>query len=85
MQWGFPGWRTYVEQLASFARLVLYDKRGTGLSDPVDGVPTLESRVDDLAAVMNAAGSQRAALFGFSEVVRSACCSPPPIRSGSMR
>lgn len=67
MQWGFPGWRTYVEQLASFARLVLYDKRGTGLSDPVDGVPTLESRVDDLAAVMNAAGSQRAALFGFSE------------------
>ena len=63
----FRGWRTYVEQLASFARLVLYDKRGTGLSDPVDGVPTLESRVDDLAAVMNAAGSQRAALFGFSE------------------
>jgi pimeloyl-ACP methyl ester carboxylesterase len=47
--------------------VILYDKLGTGLSDPVDGVPTLESRSDDLRAVMDAAGCQRAALFGFSE------------------
>ena len=67
MQWDDPLWRTFIGELASFARVILYDKRGTGLSDPVDGVPTVESRVDDLRAVMDAAGSERAALFGFSE------------------
>ncbi len=67
MLWGDPGWKTFIEELASFARVILYDKRGTGLSDPVDGVPTLESRTDDLRAVLDAAGSQRAALFGYSE------------------
>jgi pimeloyl-ACP methyl ester carboxylesterase/class 3 adenylate cyclase len=67
MLWGDPGWTTFVGELASFARVILYDKRGTGLSDPVDGVPTLESRADDLRAVLDAAGSERAALFGFSE------------------
>jgi class 3 adenylate cyclase len=65
--WGDPGWTTFVSDFASFARVILYDKRGTGLSDPVEGVPTLESRVDDLRAVMEAAGSERAALFGLSE------------------
>jgi class 3 adenylate cyclase len=65
--WNDPGWATFVSELASFARVILYDKRGTGLSDPVDGVPTLESRADDLRAVLNAARSERAALFGFSE------------------
>ena len=67
LQWDNPLWRTYIGELASFARVILYDKRGTGLSDPVDGVPTVENRVDDLRAVMDAAGSERAALFGFSE------------------
>jgi pimeloyl-ACP methyl ester carboxylesterase len=67
MLWGDPGWASFVGQFASFARVILYDKRGTGLSDPVDGVPTLESRVDDLRAVLDAAASERAALFGFSE------------------
>jgi pimeloyl-ACP methyl ester carboxylesterase len=65
--WGDPGWVTFLGEFATFARVILYDKRGTGLSDPVDGVPTLESRADDLRAVMDAAGSDRAALFGFSE------------------
>ncbi|MFZ0227226.1 MAG: alpha/beta hydrolase, partial [Mycobacterium sp.] len=65
--WGDPGWASFVGELASFARVILYDKLGTGLSDPVDGVPTLESRADDLRAVLDAAGSNRAALFGFSE------------------
>jgi class 3 adenylate cyclase/pimeloyl-ACP methyl ester carboxylesterase len=67
MLWGDPGWASFVGELASFARVILYDKLGTGLSDPVDGVPTLESRADDLRAVLDAAGSDRAALFGFSE------------------
>jgi pimeloyl-ACP methyl ester carboxylesterase len=67
MLWGDPGWVSFVGELASFARVILYDKRGTGLSDPVDGVPTPESRADDLRAVLDAAGSDRVALFGFSE------------------
>src|SRR4051812_29086224 len=67
MLWGFPGWAALVADFASFSRVILYDKLGTGLSDPIDSVPTLESRVDDLRAVMDAAGSQRAALFGLSE------------------
>ena len=67
MLWGHPGWTAFIADFASFSRVILYDKRGTGLSDPVDGVPTLESRVDDLTAVMDAAGSRRAALFGLSE------------------
>jgi pimeloyl-ACP methyl ester carboxylesterase len=56
-------------RLASFARLILFDKRGTGLSDPVEDVPTLEERMDDIRAVMDAAGSERAAIFGASEGV----------------
>ncbi len=67
LQWDDPLRRTYIEELASFARVILYDKRGTGLSDPVYGVPTVENRVDDLRAVMDATGVERAALFGFSE------------------
>ena len=53
--------------LAAFSRLILLDKRGTGLSDRVLGVPTLEERMDDVRAVMNAVGSDRAALLGGSE------------------
>ena len=67
MLWGDPGWVTFVGELASFARVILYDKLGTGLSDPVDAVPTLENRADDLRTVLDAASSDRAALFGFSE------------------
>ncbi len=67
MQWDDPQRRAFIGELVSFARVILYDKRGTGLSDPVDGVPTVENRVDDLRAVMDAAESRSAALFGFSE------------------
>lgn len=58
-----------LRRLASFSRLILFDKRGTGLSDPVpvDQLPTLEQRMDDVRAVMDAAGSERAALMGTSE------------------
>ena len=67
LQWESPQFAHFFERIASFSRLILFDKRGTGLSDPVTEVPTLEQRVDDVRAVMDAAGSQRAALFGISE------------------
>ena len=57
----------FLERLASFSRLVLFDKRGMGLSDRFDGVATLEERMDDVRAVMDAVGLERAALFGVSE------------------
>ncbi|MDP3983796.1 MAG: adenylate/guanylate cyclase domain-containing protein [Acidimicrobiia bacterium] len=53
--------------LSSFARLILFDKRGTGLSDRTTGIPDLETRMDDIRAVMDAAQSKRAAIVGFSE------------------
>ena len=58
-----------LERLSSFSRLILFDKRGTGLSDRLsnDELPTLEQRMDDVRAVLEAVGSERAALFGHSE------------------
>jgi pimeloyl-ACP methyl ester carboxylesterase len=67
MQWEAPPMARFFQRLASFSRLVLFDKRGTGLSDPVSDVPTLEQRVDDVRAVLDDCGSERAALFGVSE------------------
>jgi len=66
-QWEDPLTARFFERLASFSRLIRFDKRGTGLSDRVDGVPPLEERMDDIRAVMDAAGSERAAIFGNSE------------------
>jgi class 3 adenylate cyclase len=54
-------------RLASFARVIVYDKPGTGLSDPLDHIPTLEERMDDIRAVLDAAGSERTAILGISE------------------
>jgi pimeloyl-ACP methyl ester carboxylesterase len=65
--WEMPGVPELLERLGSFARVVIFDKRGTGLSDPVPGPPPLEQRMDDMQAVMDAAGVERAALFGISE------------------
>jgi class 3 adenylate cyclase len=62
-----PGIRAILEQMASFSRLIFFDKRGTGLSDPVDAGTPLEVRMDDVRAVMDAAGSERAAVMGVSE------------------
>ena len=59
----------FLEGLASFARVINFDRRGSGLSDPVVAAPTLEQRMDDVRAVMDAAGSERAALVGISEGV----------------
>ena len=67
--WQAAGWAALLCGLAEHARVLLFDKRGTGLSDRVSGLPTMEERSDDIRAVMDAAGSDRAALFGFSEGV----------------
>jgi class 3 adenylate cyclase len=67
--WDVPAGRAFREGVASFSRLIFFDKRGTGMSDRVAGAPTLETRMDDVRAVMDAAGSERAALIGWSEGV----------------
>jgi class 3 adenylate cyclase len=69
LMWQEPAHARLLGRLASFSRLILFDKRGTGLSDPVppDRLPTLEERMDDVRAVMDAARSERAAIFGSSE------------------
>ena len=59
----------FLEALGSFARVINFDRRGSGLSDPVPDAPTLEERMDDVRAVMDAAGSERAVLMGISEGV----------------
>jgi len=66
-EWGNPRSTRYLERLASFSRLIRFDKRGTGLSDRVGNIATLEERMDDVRAVMDAVGSERAAVMGFSE------------------
>ncbi|MBL4667591.1 MAG: adenylate/guanylate cyclase domain-containing protein [Sneathiella sp.] len=63
----FPGYTRYLKRLCEFGRVITFDKRGQGLSDALYGTPTLEERMDDLLAVMNAAGSKSATIFGFSE------------------
>lgn len=66
LQWQEPQQARYLQRLASFSRLVMFDKRGTGLSDR-SGIATLEERMDDLRAVMDAVGLERAVVFGTSE------------------
>lgn len=96
-----PGWVSHVElaweeptlarflgRLASFARLITFDKRGTGLSDrvPDDQLPTHEERMDDICAVMDAVGSQRAAFFGVSEggVLCALFAATYPVRTAAL-
>ncbi|HXI46270.1 MAG TPA: adenylate/guanylate cyclase domain-containing protein [Candidatus Acidoferrales bacterium] len=69
LSWEEPLLARFLQRLASFSRLILFDKRGTGMSDrvPLDELPTLEERMEDLVAVLDAAGSQRAALVSHSE------------------
>jgi pimeloyl-ACP methyl ester carboxylesterase len=62
-----PGYEGFLERVGRFARVIAFDKRGTGLSDRATEAPTFEERMDDIRAVMDAAGCERAALFGISE------------------
>jgi pimeloyl-ACP methyl ester carboxylesterase/class 3 adenylate cyclase len=66
-EWEEPCFSRFLRRLASFSRLILLDRRGTGLSDRVSALPSLEQRMDDVRAVMDAAASERAAIVGISE------------------
>jgi pimeloyl-ACP methyl ester carboxylesterase len=65
--WGDPGATTMLERLGRFSRVVLFDKPGTGLSDPVPAVPTVDQRTADVVAVMDTVGSEQAVIVGYSE------------------
>jgi pimeloyl-ACP methyl ester carboxylesterase len=65
--WEEPSFARWLRSLTRFARVIMFDKRGTGLSDRVEQLPTLDERMDDVRAVMDAAGSERAAVYGLSE------------------
>lgn len=67
LAWEIPSLASFFRRLASVCRLIRFDKRGTGMSDRVGSLPTLETRMDDLRAVMDAVGSERAAIMGVSE------------------
>lgn len=67
IDWEHPEHARFLERLGSFARLIRFDKRGTGLSDRGVGLPDFETRMDDVRAVMDAVGSEEAALYGYSE------------------
>jgi pimeloyl-ACP methyl ester carboxylesterase len=66
-QWADPNMTRLLRRLAEFARVIVFDKRGVGLSDPLTRAPTIEERMNDIPAVMDAAGSDRAVLLGYSE------------------
>jgi pimeloyl-ACP methyl ester carboxylesterase len=65
--WEHPSAAYFLRRIAAFSRLIMFDKRGTGLSDPLPTTQTLEERMDDVLAVMDAVGSERAVLLGTSE------------------
>ncbi len=67
LQWTIPSYARFFEMLSTVTRVIIFDKRGTGLSDPAPGAVRFDQRADDLMAVMDAAGSERAALMGVSE------------------
>jgi len=67
LAWDHPKYRVFMERLSRFARVLVYDKRGCGLSDPVSEPPSVEERIDDTRAVMDAEGIESAAVFGCSE------------------
>ncbi|WP_156765670.1 alpha/beta fold hydrolase, partial [Mycobacterium sp. 1245499.0] len=67
LYWAMPEFQAFMERLATFCRVILFDKAGVGLSDPVPRVRTLDDRAAEIEAVMDAAGFQRAALLGVSE------------------
>ena len=67
LQWTDPGFTRFLRRMSSFARVILFDKPGTGISDPIPHVPTAEERMGDIRTVLRAAGAERAVVMGFSE------------------
>jgi len=88
--WDEPDFARFLTRLGSYARVVTFDKRGTGMSDRVAELPGLEQRMDDLRAVMDAAGMEQAAVLGISEggpLSVFICCNLPGSlpRAGALR
>jgi pimeloyl-ACP methyl ester carboxylesterase len=67
IDWELPAYRSYYERLGEFTRVIIFDKRGMGMSDRVPGATSLDTRMDDIGAVMDAVGSERAVVMGESE------------------
>ena len=65
--WESPDYARFLQKLARFSRVIFFDKRGCGMSDRIIGAPTLEERTKDIVAILDAIGSERAAIFGTSE------------------
>jgi alpha-beta hydrolase superfamily lysophospholipase len=84
LAWEVPNRAAFARRLASFCRLILFDKRGTGMSDRA-GIANLETRMDDVRAVMDATGSQQAVLMGASEGGPMSILFAPPIRTAPER
>ena len=81
LQWTDPGFTRFLRRLGSFARVITFDKPGTGLSDPMPQIATLEERVDDMRRVLDAAGSRAGrAVRRSPRAVRPRSCSPRPSR-----
>lgn len=78
INWEFPPMLRLYERLGSIGRLIEFDRAGVGLSDPWDGPHDLDSRTDDITAVLDAVDSESSTLIGFSEGGRCHCCTPQP-------
>jgi class 3 adenylate cyclase len=85
-QWEEPSFARFLHRLASFSRLIVLDVRGTGLSDRAADLPTLEEQIDDVLAVLDAVGSERAALFGLSQGggLAALCAAAHPARTSAL-
>lgn len=84
LDWETPSNARFFTRLASICRLFRVNQRGTGMSDRDVGVPTLETRMDDIRAVLDAVGSERAVLFGLGDASPSPSCLRPLIPSGPL-
>ena len=80
--WELPAFERFVGELSSWARVILFDKRGVGLSDRLSVIPTIEARLDDLRAVLDAVGSVRTLVVGNNDGEPWQPCSPPRTQSG---
>ena len=80
--WSEPSLERVLQRITRFARLITFDRRGSGLSDPFWGAPTLEEQMDDVLAVMDAAGSSGRRWWARSRAARWRRCSRPPTPSG---
>ena len=83
--WDQPDLARWLLRLSSFARVAIFDKRGTGLSDRVAEAPSLDQRMDDARAVMDAVGMERAALLEYRKAAHWRPCLPQPIRNDAKR